>query len=132
MTREELESIVRKNKVSSELPCADDPLLDLLKEIYYEGYCMIRTTIGGLNMIEKESKLSEAYLDKYIEEYLRSHKEELADMLFEPIPELTKEEKDEIQRYFDTSPTWKEKERSVYSCGRCGICPQKRLLNENQ
>ena len=83
-------------------------------------------------MIEKESKLSEAYLDKYIEEYLRSHKEELADMLFEPIPELTKEEKDEIQRYFDTSPTWKEKERSVYSCGRCGICPQKRLLNENQ
>ena len=39
MTREELENIVRENKVSSELPCTDDPLLDLLKEIYYEGYC---------------------------------------------------------------------------------------------
>ena len=45
-----------------------------------------------MNMIEKVSKLSEADLDKYIEEYLRSHKEELPDLLFEPIPELTKEE----------------------------------------
>ena len=86
-----------------------------------------------MNMIEKVSRLSEAHLDKYIEEYLRNHKEELADLLFEPIPELTKEEKDEIQRYFDTSPTWKEKERNLFiAVGGEEYARKKRLLDDDK
>ena len=39
MTKEEFETIVRNNKVSSLCFSSNDPLSDLLVEIYFEGYC---------------------------------------------------------------------------------------------
>ena len=86
-----------------------------------------------MNMIEKESKLSEAEIDDYIEKYLRSHIDGLANLLFNPIPELTREEKDEIHHYFDTSPTWKEKERKLFiAVGGEEYARQKGLLDDEE
>lgn len=39
MTEEELSNIIANNKVSSLCSFSGNPLIDLLKEIYYEGYC---------------------------------------------------------------------------------------------
>ena len=39
MMKEEFENIVANNKVSSLCSFSGNPLIDLLKEIYYEGYC---------------------------------------------------------------------------------------------
>ncbi len=86
-----------------------------------------------MEMSKNISEMSDTEFDVFFEEFFRIYKDELADMLFEPIPELTKEEKDEIQRYFDTSPTWKEKERNLFiAVGGVVYASKKRLLNENQ
>ncbi len=39
MTKEVFDDIVRNNKVSSINSYSNDPLSDLLVEIYFEGYC---------------------------------------------------------------------------------------------
>ncbi len=48
MTKEELEKIVNDNKVSSLCSFSGDPLTDLLKEIYFEGYCEGYNHAAGL------------------------------------------------------------------------------------
>ena len=54
-------------------------------------------------------------------------------MLFEPVPELTKAEKEEIQRQLDTSPTWREKEKHLFieACGE-DYARKKGLLDDDE
>ena len=67
-----------------------------------------------MEMNRNFSEMSDAEFDVFFEEFFKIYRDELVDMLFEPIPELTKEEQEEIQRQYDTSPTWKEKEKHLF------------------
>lgn len=69
--------------------------------------------------------------DKYLLEFFSENKEELANLLFEPVPVLSKEEKEEIERYFASSPTWREREKKLFiAVGGEEYARKKGLLDE--
>ena len=86
-----------------------------------------------MEMSKNISEMSDTEFDVFFEEFFRIYRDELADMLFEPVPELTKAEKEEIQRQLDTSPTWREKEKHLFieACGE-DYARKMGLLDDNE
>ena len=86
-----------------------------------------------MEMSKNISEMSDTEFDVFFEEFFRIYRDELANMLFEPVPELTKAEKEEIQRQLDTSPTWREKEKHLFieACGE-DYARKKGLLDDDE
>ena len=63
---------------------------------------------------EDFKKMTSMEFDEFLVEAFSTDRDKIAEWLFDPIPELTEEEKREIEEHFRTSPTWREKERNLY------------------